>query len=393
MTEAPRVDGWSGLSFDDCVIDPGVRRKPVPRHQYLKRGIFPVIDQGQEAIGGYTDDANAVHQDGLPMILFGDHTRVFKFLDFPFAAGADGTKLFRANETRFDARFLYYALKNLDIPERGYNRHYSLLREMHIAFPEDKSEQSAIATVLDSVAHALDAQDETAGALKELKAATMAKLFREGLNGEYLVNPESTLPDGWRAEPVGNLGQIVTGTTPSTSQRENYGGDFQFIAPGDLGDSRVVHSSAKNLSQLGLERSRPLPPRSVLVVCIGSTIGKVGMTSTERSATNQQINAIIPRPDLAPEFVHYLMQWNASYIRSLATPGPVPILSKNQFAAGVVPVPESPGTQRVIAEALSAIDDRMEVSAFRRATLGSLFDATLRALMSGELRVTPLLET
>jgi type I restriction enzyme S subunit len=116
---------WQILPFDSCVLKDGVERKPsVQQNEYKAAGRFPIVDQGSSFIAGYTDDEHLMHKDNLPIILFGDHTRIFKFLDFSFATGADGTKLLRANEEIVDPRFLYYALLHLDIPSRGYNRHF-----------------------------------------------------------------------------------------------------------------------------------------------------------------------------------------------------------------------------------------------------------------------------
>lgn len=92
---------WIRVPLDGCTI-PVDRTPSVPQTRYKAAGLFPVIDQGASFIAGYTDDESVVHKTDLPIILFGDHTRVFKFLDFPFAAGADGTKLLRAHVDRVD---------------------------------------------------------------------------------------------------------------------------------------------------------------------------------------------------------------------------------------------------------------------------------------------------
>src|SRR4030042_1682901 len=99
--------GWRSLPFTGCVSTADVEKRPtVQKNRYTVSGRFPVVDQGAGLISGYTDNEDAVHQEDLPIILFGDHTRNFKFLDFPFAAGADGTKLLRANARRVDPLYL-----------------------------------------------------------------------------------------------------------------------------------------------------------------------------------------------------------------------------------------------------------------------------------------------
>lgn len=189
---------WQILPFDACVLMNLERKASVQKNEYKTTGLFAVVDQGSNLIAGYTDDESIVHQDDLPLILFGDHTRIFKFLDFPFAAGADGTKLFRANDKIVDPRFLYYAVLHLDIPSRGYNRHFKYLKEKMIPVPTECGEQRVIAGVLTKIQAAVEVQDKIVATLKELKATTMAKLFREGLRGDPLKQTEiGEVPESW----------------------------------------------------------------------------------------------------------------------------------------------------------------------------------------------------
>ncbi len=85
---------WKNKPFPECIKPVRFERsKQIQTNSYLPSGDFPIIDQGQSKIAGWTNDKTTVINDNLPLIVFGDHTRVFKFIDFPFAIGADGTKL------------------------------------------------------------------------------------------------------------------------------------------------------------------------------------------------------------------------------------------------------------------------------------------------------------
>lgn len=394
MPMAARPDlaaGWMALPFAECVTTEGIERRPtIQQTAYQSTGRFPVVDQGATFIAGYTDDESSVHQRDLPLILFGDHTRIFKFLDFPFATGADGTKLLRANQQLVVPRFLYYALRHLDIPGRGYARHFSYLRDVKIVAPDDRNEQLSISAVLSLVERYVILQDRLVTSLQDLKAATMAKLFREGLRGEPVQETEAgACPLSWKVRPIASLGQVITGTTPPTGRVDYYGGDVPFISPGDLGTNRSVRSTARTLSRTGLAVARPLPPRTVLVVCIGATIGKVGMTMAPLSSTNQQLNAIICNDAVCPEFLHYLMAWNAKRIKNLSTPSPVPLLSKNAFIQGRVALTADRVEQDDIATILCAIDDRLEMAASRHESLLTLFSSMLRVLITGQVQVPP----
>lgn len=85
------------------------------KHLYHNRGQYPVVDQSIHLIGGYTDDSTLLYNGNLPVIVFGDHTLIVKYIDFPFVVGADGTKLISANTSSLVPKFLYYAIlaKNL----------------------------------------------------------------------------------------------------------------------------------------------------------------------------------------------------------------------------------------------------------------------------------------
>jgi type I restriction enzyme S subunit len=153
----------AGGEFDQAITR--VTRVPkVKQSDYQPIGLVPIIDQGQSFIAGYTD--KSPYKDNLPVIVFGDHTRVLKFVDFPFVAGADGTQVLIPDSTLFDPLFVYYALSTIDIPSRGYNRHFSLLRESSLPLPP-LPEQRAIAHVLRTVQGAKEATEGLSAAYLE----------------------------------------------------------------------------------------------------------------------------------------------------------------------------------------------------------------------------------
>ena len=127
-----------------------------------------------------------------------------------------------------------------------------------------------------------------------------------------------------------------------------------------------------------------------MCVCIGSSIGKVGMSYQEKSATNQQINSIICKKGRDPEFVYYLLSYRWEYWRSFATFGPVPILSKGRFASIVVAIPSSVEEQQAIAKPLAALETKVEFAEKKVAALQDLFRTLLHELMTAKTRVHEL---
>lgn len=150
---------------------------------YRQKGQFPVIDQSQYYICGWTDDVAAVIEKGLPFIVFGDHTCVLKLLTHPFAQGADGIKILKV-KAEVSADFLFYTLQANPVQQESYKRHFSTLRERMMAFPrKDTGEQHRIASCLSSLDDLIAAQRTRIEALKTHKQGLMQQLFPSPTGG------------------------------------------------------------------------------------------------------------------------------------------------------------------------------------------------------------------
>ncbi len=135
----------------------------------------------------------------------------------------------------------------------------------------------------------------------------------------------------WEKCKLGDYGKVVTGNTPPTKDIENYeNGTYLWASPADLGIIKSITETKTMLSVKGFSKTRTLPKGSVLVTCIGSTIGKTGMATKEMS-TNQQINSIVVNDNNDNEFVYYAIQSAfPRYLSSIAVQA-VPIISKSAF--------------------------------------------------------------
>lgn len=118
----------------------------VKRSDYSAGTRIAIVDQGRELVAGYTDDDTIKIPEGR-YVVFGDHTRAVKWVDFPFAVGADGTKVLQAGDGLLP-KFAYYAMGNLEIPDRGYNRHWTVVRDLRIPVPPEEV-QCEIIRILD----------------------------------------------------------------------------------------------------------------------------------------------------------------------------------------------------------------------------------------------------
>jgi len=389
--------GWQVIPFLQAVRKSNAHLGMVRRTDYLQSGRFPIIDQGQSTIAGYWDSDEGVYQAELPVIVFGDHTRVFKFIDFRFIAGAQGTHVLVPESSRFDPYFLYLALGSLSIPSRGYNRHFPLLREQLIVSPP-LSEQRAIASVLRAVQRAKEACERVIAAMRHLKLTLMHCLFTYGpvtveQAGQVPLKETEIglMPAHWSVVPLGELGDIVTGTTPSTRRPEYFGEPHLFVTPGDIGHGKYIATTERRVSAAGLRVCRALPKGAVVVVCIGATIGKTGLTAVDSCATNQQCNSIVANEKVEPEFLFYALSRRSSVLPQLAGRAAVPIVSKRNFSAFRVTRPPF-SEQLTIASHLSAVDAKLAAEETRLAALDNLFKSLLHHLMTGKVRVNHLVD-
>ena len=162
--------------------------------------------------------------------------------------------------------------------------------------------------------------------------------------------------EAWEQRKVIEFGELVTGTTPSTSDADNYNGDYLFVSPADIQGNRFVENTITTLSEKGFYKCRNLKADSVLFVSIGSTIGKVAQIK-EIAVTNQQINAIVPNEKYNPNFIYSLLEKEAEDIKKQASAQAVPIINKTTFGEIECFVTTNKTEQTKISELLLSIDN------------------------------------
>src|SRR5690625_1114071 len=185
----------------------------------------------------------------------------------------------------------------------------------------------------------------------------------------------------WKEIKLENLGEIITGKTPSRRNPEDWGNEMLFITPTDYGGYRkFAYFSNRNLSRKGIKRlkNKVLPKNSILVTCIGSQMGLVVMNK-KKAITNQQINSIIPKSEIADHnFLYYTLKGMQSRLRVLASGGTaVPILNKGDFEKIKILLPPLP-EQRAIAAVLSSLDDKIDLLHRQNETLEAMAETLFR---------------
>ncbi|WP_055442281.1 restriction endonuclease subunit S [Lacinutrix himadriensis] len=179
-------------SFLKVISDKTSKFTKIHKSKFLTNGEFPIVDQGQEYIAGYTNNKEDINYLGEPVIIFGDHTRILKYVDFPFAIGADGVKVLHVNKDKLNPLFTYYYLRSLDIPSAGYSRHFKFIKNKKLNFPESVTDQKRIAQVLSNCESLIEKRKESIALLDELLKSTFLEMFGD-LNSNPLNYKTSTI--------------------------------------------------------------------------------------------------------------------------------------------------------------------------------------------------------
>ena len=143
--------------------------------QYLEHGKYPIFDQGKDYIAGYTNEDEGIFQK-VPVILFGDHTGILKYITRPCFLGADGVKLLKPKDSNIVVKYLFYALNNVNIPDAGYSRHFKWLKEGEIPIPP-KEQQSMIVEILDELSYIVQKEKEMLIKFDELVKSRFIEMF------------------------------------------------------------------------------------------------------------------------------------------------------------------------------------------------------------------------
>ncbi len=195
-------------------------------------------------------------------------------------------------------------------------------------------------------------------------------------------NTMTNLPQGWEVKTLSEIGEIVTGSTPSKSNLDFYGKDYPFFKPSDFEQGYFLENAGDNLSKLGFGKARQLPPKTILVVCIGS-LGKVALTKVIGSC-NQQINAIIPHKNIISEYIYYycISSKFQSILFSKAPQTTLAILNKTEFSKLEIIYPKDIKEQErivgILDFAFSKIDENIKKAKENLANIDELMQSALQ---------------
>lgn len=364
--------GWDSI----CVVEALGKRRgstitKLQTSDYLDAGALPIVDQGAKFVCGYTDQLDAAYPYDLPVIVFGDHTRTLKYIDFPFAVGADGTQCLHPTDA-FDSRYFFYALENLDLRSEGYARHFKLLKEQVIAQPP-LDEQRRIAEVLRSVDEAIAAADAVIEQLRETRSHRLEALM--ALPGTFRRIDEICRLSGGYGFPIKHQGKAA--------------GQYPFAKVSDMNrpGNEVQMRHAENYldaADLRTLKAKTFPIGTTFFPKVGATLltNKRRIAAVEMLVDNNVMGAVAT--DVDPWFLYYAFCTidMADYVQ----PGAVPSINQRTIGQIMLPVPDRTAQEEFV-ETMRDLDAAIEGQSDALAQLAAAKQAVMSDLLSGRVRV------
>ena len=319
-------------SFDEIFVDKTKYGVKVQTTEYSEVGEHIIIDQGQSQIAGYTDRQEGLFEE-VPVVIFGDHTRVIKYVDEPFFLGADGVKVLRSKDDNANYKYLYYALKNARIPDTGYNRHFKWLKEVQINYP-DSDKQAEIVDILDNVSSVIKKREDELCVLDDLIKARFVEMF-----GDWIK-------EGGR--PLSELATITGGLTKN-SKREAFNLKMPYLRVANVFFNRLDLNEIQEIGIRKEEIDKTLLQKGDLLFVEGNgsieQIGRVAIWDGSINPIlhqNHLIKARFSVGTIIPEFAlfYFMSQEGRQQIisKSVSTSG-LNTLSVNKIGSLILPVP------------------------------------------------------
>jgi len=256
------------LLFDEIFSDDTKNGTKLQTSEYKELGKHLIVDQGQNQIAGYTDLEEGIYNN-LPVVIFGDHTRVIKYIDKPFFLGADGVKVLRCKIPNANHKYLYYALCNAKIPNTGYNRHFKWLKELSFEYPSIEK-QKEIVDVLDKVSGVISVRQQELQKLDDLVKARFVEMFGDRQDGRFEMK---TLSD-------------IVSNNKNSIKRGPFGGALKkedFVEAGYLvyEQRHAIHNDFEYAKYfITAEKYKEMisfkvVPGDLLISCSGVTLGRI----------------------------------------------------------------------------------------------------------------------
>lgn len=375
--------GWEIKLFGQCIKKVKYTEKQ-PTKSFLPEGKFPIVSQEKELISGYSNNQNAVFSVKNPVVIFGDHTKVVKYIDFDFVIGADGAKILQPIED-INAKYFYYYLSHLHLRDLGYARHYKLLKECIVIYPP-LPEQKRIVEKLDKIFAAIDkAKSQTEKNLQNAK-----DVFNSCLNNIF-----NHPAHNWEEKTLGEVSTIKGGKrVPKGYKLVTYNTGHPYIRVADFSDKGTIDCSDIHFIEENVYKriNRYIISSKDIYISIAGTIGKSGIIPIELDGANLTENAckLVLNTSVFQKFLYYftLSNFFLSQIVEQTKVAGQPKLALSRLANIKLYMPSYP-EQEQIAKVLDILQSKTQelekIYTQKLADLEELKQSVLQQAFSGKL--------
>ena len=291
LMKVQEENGWKLYKFDDILIDDTRNAIKIKKELYLEYGEYPIIDQGKNEIAGYTNEVEGIYKEEA--LVFGVHTRIIKYIDFPIFLGADGVKLLKlkSNKEKISIKYLYYFLNTVKLPNDGYSRHFKYLKQTVIPVPE-LDIQMKIVKCMDKANELIDKRKEQIKTLDELVKSQFIKMF-----GDPITNPKNI-----EQVYLKDLSKLITkGASPNWQGIEYVDDETQtlFVTSENVRDGYIDLSKKKFLMDAFNEKQKRsvLQSGDFLINIVGASIGRAAQFNLDIKANINQAVALVRLKD------------------------------------------------------------------------------------------------
>lgn len=288
-------EDWLEIEYKDAVVKISTSKQKLKQSEYLQTGKIPVVDQGQQLIGGFTNDEFRVLKCKLPVVIFGDHTKMVKLINFSFAPGADGTKVLEPVKYILP-KYLAFLTEILvfKIKDKGYARHYQHI-EKELLPITSLPEQRAIVLKIENLFASLDK------GIADLKTAQeQLKVYRQAVL-------KKAFEGNWRETTVGELIDFVGGGTPSKKETDFWNGDIPWASVKDIKGDYLTYTQ-DYITDKGLQKSSAnLALKDEVIIITRISPGKAILTKID-TAINQDLKIAKPKTEMYNRYVFFLFK-------------------------------------------------------------------------------------
>lgn len=365
--------GWVKKQLHECLEKTSSATK-VKKEHVMTEGLYPVISQEQSFISGFWNRKSDLYKIQKPVVIFGDHTRIIKYVDFDFIIGADGIKILQTKEFLLP-KYLYCFLIAQPVKSLGYARHFRILKDLEIVFPAERDEQKRIVKILDEAFKKIDKAIATTK-----KNLTNAHEFFES----YLNNVFSQKGDNWEEKKLGDECLLIMGQSPSGKSYNSNGTGIPLInGPVEFGG---LDPFSETLATKFTTSPTKLCKKGDLILCVrGSTTGRMNIAGQD-ACIGRGVAAI--RSPKNQDWINRFISFSRQTIYNLGSGSTFPNVSSKELNEIIIPLPPEDERKQLIEkiEEINSETNKLETAyRYKLKALAELKQSLLKKAFEGEL--------